>query len=493
LGFFPRHRIALFVGLCAQVAAFGCADSDPPTSPFAPELPAAASEVEAAPVSMPPPLVVVASEPVELAPSMEPEPNPVKRAEELLARPDAVNADSASEVPDELRYGVRYSAKLRPESGLAEVTIRIRQRNALVRSIRLHVDPERHFDFSADGPLELADRLYWLVPEEGGELRYSVRLDEARGAAGYVARSSEDWAIFRGEQVFPPMASAALPGAESDATLRIKTPKGWRVAAPFPELKPGHFVIEQGHRQLDQPRGWIVAGKLQVGRAALGGTEVIVAVPEQYDYHPASVLAFLRPTAGPLRDLFGVLPERMLIVSAGDPMWRGGLSGPNSLYIHKDRPLIQRDGTSPLLHELVHVASHAHSGSDGDWIVEGLAEYYSIELLTRSALINEAQRETLLHALRKRGESVDPATLLPGESRGARTARAVTILHELDSAIRTRSAGSASLDDVLRELATTRTRVTVESFLSVTEEATGQAMEGFLRDRIGDTKTVAAL
>ncbi len=216
-----------------------------------------------------------------------------------------------------------------------------------------------------------------------------------------------------------------------------------------------------------------------------------MAVPSQYDYHPASVLAFLRPTALPLQDLVGTVPSRILIVAAGDPMWRGGLSGPSSLYIHKDRPMIQRDGTSPLLHELVHVVSHAHSGENGDWIVEGIAEYYSIELLTRSGLISTAQRDTLLRALRKRGETVKPGRLLPGESRGARTARAVTILHELDQAIRERSEGDSSLDDVLRALATTRTRVTVESFLSVTEQATGQEMEVFLRDRIGGADTVA--
>ncbi len=493
MGFFPRHQATLLGGFCALFLGLGCAEQEATAPEHAHALPAASAEPgDVAPVSLPPPPPAPLAEaaPAPL-PEIAPAPSPIREAEDLLARADPVEAVQANEVPGDLRYRVRYTARLRPEAGVAEVAIRIRQKDALVRSVRLRIDPERHFDFSADGSLELADRLYWLLPAEGGELRYTARLDQARGAAGYVARGTDDWAIFRGEHIFPPMASAAAPGSESDATLRIKTPSGWRVAAPYPEAKPGRFLVEQGHRQLDQPRGWIIAGDIQVARAALGDTEVVVAVPAQYDYHPASVLAFLRPAAGPLRDLFGALPGRILVVAAGDPMWRGGLSGPNSLYIHKDRPLIQRDGTSPLLHELVHVASHAHSGADGDWIVEGLAEYYSIQLLTRSGLISDAQRATLLRALRKRGESVDPATLLPGESRGARTARAVTILHELDRAIQARSAGAASLDDVLRELAATRTRVTIESFLSVTEEATGQQMEGFLRDRIGDAKSVA--
>jgi hypothetical protein len=70
------------------------------------------------------------------------------------------------------------------------------------------------------------------------------------------------------------------------------------------------------------------------------------------------------------------LPERLIVVGAGDPMWRGGLSAPNSVYLHADLPLISADGTSPLLHEVVHVMLRARSGAGGDWIVEGLAELY---------------------------------------------------------------------------------------------------------------------
>ena len=32
------------------------------------------------------------------------------------------------------------------------------------------------------------------------------------------------------------------------------------------------------------------------------------------------------------------------MVGANDPMWRGGLSAPRSLYLHSGRPLIESDG-----------------------------------------------------------------------------------------------------------------------------------------------------
>jgi len=383
-------------------------------------------------------------------------------------------------------YGVHYEIELLPAARTARVTIWIEQEGGILRSVRLRYAADRYSEFEADGALDVTDdRVFWIVPEDGGELSFTVRVNQPRGAAGFGARMTEEWAIFRGEHVLPSMASQAEPLSEANATLRFRLPKGWRVAAPFAEAGRTRYTVEQPHRQLDQPRGWIVAGELQVARASLANVDVQVAVPSRFDFHPASVLALLRLAAPSLRELIGELPPQLLVVAAGDPMWRGGLSGPNSLYIHTERPLVQRDGTSPLLHELIHVVTHAHSGHNGDWIVEGLAEYYSTELLARSGIITTAERAAALRALRKRGEGVKESLLLPGESRGARTARAVAILDELNLALVERSDGEASLDDVLRQLATSRTRVTVESFLEATRIATGQHMEHFLRGRIG--------
>ena len=49
------------------------------------------------------------------------------------------------------------------------------------------------------------------------------------------------------------------------------------------------------------------------------------------------------------------LPRRLTVISAGDPMWRGGLSAPQSIFIHAERPLISENGTSTLMHEIMHI------------------------------------------------------------------------------------------------------------------------------------------
>src|SRR5690606_26023869 len=101
------------------------------------------------------------------------------------------------------------------------------------------------------------------------------------------------------------------------------------------------------------------------------------------------VLTLLTFTWPELRAVFPRDPDKLLIVGAGDPMWRGGLSAGNSLYMHADRPLVSENGTSSLLHELVHVVGRIYGKERSDWISEGLAEYYAIELLRRAGGLSD--------------------------------------------------------------------------------------------------------
>ena len=109
-------------------------------------------------------------------------------------------------------------------------------------------------------------------------------------------------------------------------------------------------------------------------------------------------------------------------------MWRGGLSAPRSFYMHADRPLIEEDGTSPLLHEVMHTALRLRAGSDGDWAVEGLAEYYSLQLLVRSGTVSRERSEYSYDRLAEHGK--EAAHLRSHSISGAGTARAVTVRSE---------------------------------------------------------------
>ena len=159
------------------------------------------------------------------------------------------------------------------------------------------------------------------------------------------------------------------------------------------------------------------------------------------------IMAFLNWTLPTLRSVFPTLDSRLVIVSAGDPMWRGGLSGPGSLYVHADRPMISENGTSTMLHELVHVAMGVSGSAHDDWLVEGLAEYYSIKILRETGTLTSRRRILALAHVQQWGEPVDD--LFVKRSSGPVTARAATLLAELDAFLIEESRGRRSLDDVV--------------------------------------------
>jgi hypothetical protein len=195
------------------------------------------------------------------------------------------------------------------------------------------------------------------------------------------------------------------------------------------------------------------------------------------------MLAFLRWNLPELVDVFPGFPERLLVVSAGDPMWRGGLSGPASLYIHAERPLISGNGTSTLLHELVHVAQGYRAARDEDWIVEGIAEYYTLEIMRRSGTISEPRYRLGFEKLEK--WAARSAGLQSDASTGARTARSVMVMRDLDAELRDRSGGAYNLDDVARQLAVDDRPVSLERLRELAGTLAGGPVEALSEQRLG--------
>lgn len=382
-------------------------------------------------------------------------------------------------------FDLRYDVLLLPDDGLARVTLAV-EGEGLPTALRFRIDPLRHVEFTGDGETEMEKgRLVWNVPNSGGKLRYDVVIDHDRNGPGKDAAITERWALFRGEDLVPAMAvnTATDADVESKATLTWHLPQNWSVVTPWKRLEGDTFEIEQAHRFVDRPTGWILAGRLGVTREKVAGIRIAIANPSGHDLHRLDILALLRWTLDDLVDVFPDHPERFAIVGAADPMWRGGLSGPDSLYLHAERPLIQRDGTSPILHELVHSFMHAKAGEDGDWIVEGIAEYYSVALLRRSRTFSKKRYERSLEKLREKGETVED--VLVEHATGAVAARGAVILAELDERIRKATGDRKSLDDVARVLQAERTPVTTKRFREIAQEVAGISFRKFFEQQLG--------
>ena len=357
---------------------------------------------------------------------------------------------AAAPAPDDLTYGLHYELVLEPLRGAARASITLDQPRHLLREARFSLSGERWTEFAGDGEIERRDgKLVWRPPAAGGTLRWQAALVHPRGDA-YDARLGPEWALFRGEDAFPAAATRTLKGAVSRSTLSLRAPRGWSVVTPYHE-EDGRYQVANDERRFDRPTGWMVAGNLGVRRDTMAGVRVAVAGPVDQGVRRIDVLALLNWTLPAIVGLVPHFPERLTVVSAGDPMWRGALSAPDSLYVHADRPLISENGTSTLLHELMHIALGRDTVRGDDWILEGLAEYYSVEILRRTGTVTAQRSRDTFRDLAEWGQESEG--LRRRHSTGATTARAVSVFRELDREIRARAGGDANLDDVLRRLA----------------------------------------
>lgn len=368
----------------------------------------------------------------------------------LLAAPvmacGGPSTDAAgSAAPSE--YELIYRVTPQPSSAGATVELDLRQRGGLLHEVSFRAPSSRFSDFAGDGEIHRdGDRLHWVPPAKGGKLRWQVAVPHQRNGKGHDAWLGEDWGLFRAEDIIPSAATRAAKGARSVTRLDFDLPAGWSVVTQYAEER-GMFVVQRGKRRFKQPKGWIVMGDLGVRRDDIAGVHVTVAGPVDNRVRRLDILALLNWTLPELARIVADLPPRITIVSAAEPMWRGGLSAPYSLYMHADRPLLSENGTSTLLHEIMHIALDFETDHAHDWIVEGLAEYYSLELLRRTGTISRPRYDRARQAQQKWGRASD--TLCGGPSSGATTAKAVSLFLELDREMRRKSDGNRNLDDLV--------------------------------------------
>ncbi|NOY72642.1 MAG: hypothetical protein GXP14_09750 [Gammaproteobacteria bacterium] len=384
--------------------------------------------------------------------------------------------DSALANNKEKSYRIDYNFDFLPEDKRVLVTIRLSKNAGVLKSLRFNIKPEYHSQFEGDGKIKRqANYITWYPPQKGGRLTYQVKIDRQRNSGGYGAYFAKDWVIFRGDHVVPSVKVMTRGKAESQARLRFNMPAGWVGETIYESADKINFVIDDPHRRFDRPLGWMIVGDIGIRKEQIKNTLVAVAGPKEQGIRRMDALALLNWNLPELLAVFPNYYKKILIVSADSPMWRGGLSGPGSLYMHKDRPMIGEDGTSTLIHELIHTAMRINGGEQDDWIVEGFAEFYSLELMRRSGTIPQQRYELTLSKLYKRG--ADIKKLRGKNSKGATTARAVLFMKELDDNIRAMTHNKASLDDVAKKLALKRGQVSLKLLRSYVKEVAGAPLD----------------
>ncbi|MFI5397281.1 MAG: hypothetical protein ACHQ9S_17210 [Candidatus Binatia bacterium] len=352
-----------------------------------------------------------------------------------------------------------------------------------VKHLRLRFPSARFDSFHGTGKLRPVEG--GLVWEPGGpyaHLTYRVKIDHIRGQRQrYDSYAGHDWIVTRARNLFPRIDIDCHPDTKgtpkSRARLIFRLPRGWRSAAPLPALGPGTYHLSEPGKILDRPRGWFALGKFNLDRQEIAQIMIELVRMPGSTLPPTELFHFLDRTLPTLKKLLLAGPETLLVVSAPDPMWHGGISGEHSFFMHTGRPLRTPDKTSPYLHELFHVLQPYKPAADADWIEEGLAEFYSLELQRRAGLIDAAAYARALGYFERFGLwNVD---LTQQQDNAATNNSAPLVMHALDQRIQRATAGKKRLDDVVTELAQEGGEVNTTRFLHTVNQVSGKNFTRF--------------
>ncbi|WP_223484419.1 hypothetical protein [Pseudomonas sp. A-RE-19] len=346
-----------------------------------------------------------------------------------------------------------YHVRLLPQSDQAEVRLTLAQGSA-VRSLDFDLGDGSHYsDFKADGQWQLTPgkqaRGVWRPTADKASLTYRVRISHGRKSGSFDTRMTSTWALMRGDDLVPAARLDQQDGIELVSRLEFELPNGWKsVETAWPRIGKNKFRIDNASRLFDRPTGWMLAGHLGSRRTRLGETEVTVASPQGQGMHRMDVLTLLTFVWPQVQAVFPNHPGKLLIVGANDPMWRGSLAAHESIYLNTHLPMISESGSSALVRELAQVFGPINDSQRSNWISEGFAEYYAIELVRRAGGMSDDRYESLQGKLTKDSQKV--STLRGEQINPAQVAKAVVLLQELDREIRLKTRNKRSLDDVLR-------------------------------------------
>ncbi|ABA73136.1 hypothetical protein K7459_25890 [Pseudomonas fluorescens] len=380
-----------------------------------------------------------------------------------------------------------YQVRLLPQSDQAEVRLTL-AKGEEVRSLDFDLGDGSHYsDFKADGQWQLTPgkpaRGVWRPTADKASLTYRVRISHGRKNGSFDTRMTPTWALMRGDELVPPARLDQQDGIELVARLHFELPDGWKsVETAWPRIGKNKFRIDNPSRLFDRPTGWMLAGHLGSRRTRLGETEVTVASPQGQGMRRMDVLTLLTFVWPQVQAVFPRHPSKLLIVGANDPMWRGSLAARESIYLNTRLPLVSESGSSALVRELAQVFGRINDEQRSDWISEGFAEYYAIELVRRAGGMSDERYQSLQAKLAKDSQKV---TTLRGEQISpAQLSKAVLLLQELDGEIRLKTRNKRSLDDVLRgamHLVTVDTKEFVQLAESILGESSKVLDTGLLR------------
>lgn len=292
-------------------------------------------------------------------------------------------------------------------------------------------------------------------------LAFTVSVNRAAFKAGeYNAYLGPDWGVFRAESLALGFNYSYVEGTPFRwaATVRWDVPAGWSAEMALPRASGVEraFRLPEGEVL---PRGFVALGKLDVATAAGAGKEFRLATIGEKLSYEADAFPYLEKATPYYAQVYGpVTGSVLLAIAAPSPMFRGGLGGTDSFYVHSESDL------RTLAHEYAHAwqlfGTVLDPGAASVWIAEGDADYHgAISLFVTEYWsldeVNEFLRGFSQEATKEpfRSTPLVDATY-GGDKEDVAYHKGALVLHALDTLMRERTAGSGvvGIDAVLRAL-----------------------------------------
>lgn len=310
-----------------------------------------------------------------------------------------------------------------------------------------------------DTPLRLSDGGFsFEVDSDEEAFAYDMRVTEPAFRPGeYLAYAGPDFALFKAESLqltFRYSYYDAVPFV-NETTVRFDLPAGWRSAAPWERIGADAYRLADDSVQ---PRGYVVAGRIlhEESRAVGGKTLQYVRLGEPGAYEDG-MWSYIEKATPYYGAVYGDgVGDRVLLVNAPDPMFRGGLGGTDSFFVH------ERVDLRTVAHEYAHVyqlfATIETPPGSSLWLHEGDAEYHSALSLAAAGVWTPSEVDLFLdEAQRDRRDAALAAARLPDAGYGNDLERFAyrkgsVVLRALDETLRRDTDGEVGLPHVLQRL-----------------------------------------
>lgn len=286
---------------------------------------------------------------------------------------------------------------------------------------------------------------------------YDAYVNKAAPRSGeFTSYLGLTWGVVRAEALSVPFNYTFPTGTRPvwDARVTFALPPGWNAATPWPRDGAGHRYELPAGAAL--PRGFVALGAFTETKTTAAGREVrLVALGEALPFAPRLV-SHLDKSAPYLSTVYGDVPgDTILVVSAPDPMLRGGLGATDSFYLHDTSDL------RTAAHEWTHVwqrFSGRDLASDSSiWLPEGAADLHGTISLFASGewsldAVNAFLQRPLANRTKEPWKSTTLAAATYSSNEEVAYGKGLTVLSALDEQIAFNTQGRAGLPDLLQAL-----------------------------------------